>query len=193
MTCVELWQNTDTKLCVAFLSLNDDQTLRMGWWKGHKTYKGCHVFITGGSTGIGLSLALQFAKLGANISLVSRTQSKLDAAKKEIQIVTTEDVLPGKVLMLSADVSKNHEASVYLSFSMHHYAYLNLGWVIPQFEPKNTQYASWVTWYNYKAWALALLYQSCLPVWLAKILLLIKLYSFACLHLQAVEYASLSD
>ncbi|KAN0080352.1 hypothetical protein V8E55_009918 [Tylopilus felleus] len=47
--------------------------------------KGKHVYITGGSQGLGLALAKILAKRGANISIVARTQSKLDNALKELE------------------------------------------------------------------------------------------------------------
>ncbi|KAF8439756.1 hypothetical protein L210DRAFT_3401946 [Boletus edulis BED1] len=47
--------------------------------------KGKHVYITGGSQGLGLALAKILVKKGANISIVARTQSKLDDALKELE------------------------------------------------------------------------------------------------------------
>lgn len=40
-----------------------------------------HVFITGGSNGIGLALADRAAPEGARVSILSRSQAKLDEAK----------------------------------------------------------------------------------------------------------------
>ncbi|KAF9239154.1 hypothetical protein BU15DRAFT_46990 [Melanogaster broomeanus] len=51
--------------------------------------KGKHVYITGGSQGLGLALAKLLAKKGANISIVARTQSKLDDALKELEALRT--------------------------------------------------------------------------------------------------------
>lgn len=47
--------------------------------------EGKHVYITGGSQGLGLALAKDLAKRGASISIVARTQSKLEAALKELE------------------------------------------------------------------------------------------------------------
>ncbi|KAL4072381.1 hypothetical protein V8B97DRAFT_1870391 [Scleroderma yunnanense] len=47
--------------------------------------RGKHIYITGGSQGLGLALAKDLAKKGASISIVARTQSKLDAALKELE------------------------------------------------------------------------------------------------------------
>jgi NAD(P)-dependent dehydrogenase (short-subunit alcohol dehydrogenase family) len=45
-----------------------------------KSYVGKTVYITGGSSGIGLAAAKQFAGTGANVAVFSRSQAKLDAA-----------------------------------------------------------------------------------------------------------------
>ncbi len=50
-----------------------------------KPYQGKTVFITGGSSGIGLAAAKQFAGAGANVAIISRDQKKLDAALPAIQ------------------------------------------------------------------------------------------------------------
>ena len=47
--------------------------------------QGSHVIITGGSEGIGLSLAQEMALRGATVSLLSRTQAKLDAAAEQLR------------------------------------------------------------------------------------------------------------
>lgn len=44
-----------------------------------------HVFITGGSEGLGLELARQLLVKGASVSIVSRTQAKLDAAARDLR------------------------------------------------------------------------------------------------------------
>lgn len=43
------------------------------------------IFITGGGTGLGKSMALRFAELGANIAICGRREDVLLAAKKEIE------------------------------------------------------------------------------------------------------------
>jgi 3-dehydrosphinganine reductase len=50
-----------------------------------KSYSGKTVYITGGSSGIGLAAAKQFAGAGANVAIFSRDQKKLDAAQPLIQ------------------------------------------------------------------------------------------------------------
>jgi 3-dehydrosphinganine reductase len=57
------------------------------------------VFITGGSSGIGLALAQQVASEGARVSILARNPEKLDEAKHAIQLATGIDVA-----VFSADV-----------------------------------------------------------------------------------------
>ncbi|KAF9674630.1 hypothetical protein SADUNF_Sadunf10G0146900 [Salix dunnii] len=51
-----------------------------------------HVFITGGSSGIGLALAHQAASEGAHVSILSRSIDKLEEAKNAIKLSTGIDV-----------------------------------------------------------------------------------------------------
>ncbi|XP_056175287.1 3-dehydrosphinganine reductase TSC10A-like isoform X2 [Syzygium oleosum] len=51
-----------------------------------------HVFITGGSSGIGLAIAHHAAAEGARVSILARSQSKLEEAKQAIQLATGIDV-----------------------------------------------------------------------------------------------------
>lgn len=53
---------------------------------------GRHVFITGGSSGIGLALAHRAASEGARVSILARSQSKLEEARRSIQLSTGVDV-----------------------------------------------------------------------------------------------------
>lgn len=61
--------------------------------------KNRHVFITGGSSGIGLALAHQAALVGANVSILARDPNKLQEAKDSIKLSTGRDVA-----VFSADV-----------------------------------------------------------------------------------------
>ncbi|KAK9683775.1 hypothetical protein RND81_10G163700 [Saponaria officinalis] len=65
--------------------------------------KNRHALITGGSSGIGLSLAHHFAAEGARVTILARDQSKLDDAKQAIKLSSGVDVTT-----LSADV-RNYE------------------------------------------------------------------------------------
>ena len=65
---------------------------------------GKSVYITGGSTGIGLSVAKEYAKLGANICIFARTESKLIKAVKEIKECTINE--EQQIIFVSMDVTK---------------------------------------------------------------------------------------
>ncbi|XP_050373974.1 3-dehydrosphinganine reductase TSC10A-like [Argentina anserina] len=66
--------------------------------------KNRHVFITGGSSGIGLALAHQAASEGARVSILARSLNKLEEAKNYIQLSTGIDVA-----VFAADV-RDYEA-----------------------------------------------------------------------------------
>jgi NAD(P)-dependent dehydrogenase (short-subunit alcohol dehydrogenase family) len=53
---------------------------------------GKRVLITGGSQGIGLAVAKGFAAEGANLHLVSRSKSKLEAAKQQVSAIASVDI-----------------------------------------------------------------------------------------------------
>lgn len=61
--------------------------------------KGRHVFITGGSSGIGLALALRAAAEGARVSILARSAARLNEARDAIRLATGVDVA-----IFSADV-----------------------------------------------------------------------------------------
>ena len=48
-------------------------------------FSGKHAFITGGSSGIGLALAVLLAKQGANITILARREDQLQKAAAEIR------------------------------------------------------------------------------------------------------------
>jgi NAD(P)-dependent dehydrogenase (short-subunit alcohol dehydrogenase family) len=61
-------------------------------------YHGKTVFVAGGTSGINLGIALAFARAGARLAVLSRTQAKVDAA---VESLTNE---AGKALGFAADV-----------------------------------------------------------------------------------------
>lgn len=66
-------------------------------------FEGSSVVIAGGSSGIGLATARLLAARGANIGIIGRSQSKLDAAKLQIEAAR---VSPAQsVVAVSADLS----------------------------------------------------------------------------------------
>ncbi|XP_062986349.1 3-ketodihydrosphingosine reductase [Elgaria multicarinata webbii] len=66
---------------------------------------GAHVVVTGGSSGIGKSIAIECFKQGAFITLIARNENRLTEAKKEIEkfSVNSKQV----VQSISVDVSKD--------------------------------------------------------------------------------------
>ncbi|MHB8819773.1 MAG: SDR family oxidoreductase, partial [Bellilinea sp.] len=69
-------------------------------------YQKKHVLITGGSSGIGLAVAKGAARLGANISIISRRLDVLEQAQLEILEQRSEETF---VNIISADVSNEEE------------------------------------------------------------------------------------
>ena len=69
------------------------------------TYKDKVIFITGGSTGIGLGLAKQLAREGAKLGLFARSEPKLLAAK---QVILSET--PNAVVHLAPVDATNYDA-----------------------------------------------------------------------------------
>lgn len=68
-------------------------------------YKGKHVLCTGGSSGIGFELAKEYIRRGANVTIVARNVSKLEAAVKDLQSLCTST--NQKVNMVSVDTSSS--------------------------------------------------------------------------------------
>jgi NAD(P)-dependent dehydrogenase (short-subunit alcohol dehydrogenase family) len=65
------------------------------------TLNGRAAVITGGSKGLGLAMATEFAASGADVAILARNPDALGEAKKSIQATAT-----GKVVAISCDVSK---------------------------------------------------------------------------------------
>ena len=49
-------------------------------------YKNKHVYITGGSSGIGLDLARRLFSYGANLIIIARNSAKLEDARRDIEL-----------------------------------------------------------------------------------------------------------
>ena len=62
-----------------------------------------HAMITGGSSGIGKATAKLLAKAGANLTIIARTQTKLEIAKAEIETCRVDS--NQQLIALSADVA----------------------------------------------------------------------------------------
>ncbi|XP_072297633.1 3-dehydrosphinganine reductase [Eucyclogobius newberryi] len=67
---------------------------------------GAHVVVTGGSSGIGKSIAIECYRQGAFITLVARDEAKLLQAKKEVEKCAIND--KQVVLCISVDVSSDY-------------------------------------------------------------------------------------
>lgn len=73
-----------------------------------RSIRGRHVVITGGSTGIGLWMAIQCVKLGAHVTIISRNVTKLESAIKLIKLFRMND--KQSIEFRSIDLSKSYEA-----------------------------------------------------------------------------------
>jgi len=69
-----------------------------------KDVKGKHVLITGGSAGLGKSIAVKFAQMGAHVTILARNQSKLDDTMKAMEKVKVAS--SQLFLSISCDVTK---------------------------------------------------------------------------------------
>lgn len=79
--------------------------------KSKINFKDKHVLITGGSTGIGQAVAQILANQGAHVSLVARSQAKLDAAKSQIAAAAGGDSA-SRIHTFSADVTNAKDVSM---------------------------------------------------------------------------------
>ncbi|KAI8341523.1 hypothetical protein BC941DRAFT_493301 [Chlamydoabsidia padenii] len=70
---------------------------------------GKHCFITGGSSGLGKSLAIELAKVGADITIVARKKEELDNAVLEIKKYRHSETQ--KVIAISADVTSKEDVA----------------------------------------------------------------------------------
>lgn len=71
-------------------------------------YKGKHVLITGGSSGIGLALALEYSMKGAHVTIVARDKIKLKLAADNIRKVA-KDKDSQYISALSIDTSRSYD------------------------------------------------------------------------------------
>jgi short-subunit dehydrogenase len=80
------------------------------------------VLITGASRGIGAQIALQYARAGASLSLVARTQSSLDASKDTI----LRELPSAQVLTFPADVRDVKRAEEVVAGTVAHFGRLDI-------------------------------------------------------------------
>ncbi|KAH8107853.1 oxidoreductase [Cristinia sonorae] len=74
--------------------------------------RGKHCYVTGGTAGLGLALAIKLTKSGANVSIVARNQERLDKALKELEAVRQSPDQILKVYSYSVHTSAAAEASL---------------------------------------------------------------------------------
>lgn len=78
-----------------------------------------HIIITGGSSGIGQAMAIEFARQGKNISIVARGKPRLSQAQREIEKASYQG--KGKVLALCADLRQQEEAEQAIQSAIGHF------------------------------------------------------------------------
>ncbi|MCC5644401.1 SDR family oxidoreductase [Nostoc sp. CHAB 5824] len=66
-----------------------------------------HAIITGGSSGIGKAIAKLLVESGSSISIIARTQTKLNSTKAELETFKTHR--NQQILVISADVSQREQ------------------------------------------------------------------------------------
>ncbi|OKH52815.1 short-chain dehydrogenase [Calothrix sp. HK-06] len=76
-----------------------------------------HAIITGGSSGIGKATAKLLASLGANISIIARTQTVLEAAKVEIETLCSH--AEQRIIAIPADVADQTQAEQAINAAIH--------------------------------------------------------------------------
>jgi NAD(P)-dependent dehydrogenase (short-subunit alcohol dehydrogenase family) len=78
------------------------------------------VFVTGGSRGLGLLLALEFASRGAKIAISARDRSELDRAETQLLAITDQ------VLALEADMTMREEVETAVQKIEQHFGSLDV-------------------------------------------------------------------
>ena len=78
------------------------------------------IIVTGGGSGLGKSMGLQFSELGANLVITSRRQDVLDQTADEISSATG-----GKVLPISTDVREPEQVKAMVSETVKKFGEIN--------------------------------------------------------------------
>lgn len=81
----------------------------MTWLRSGVKLSGKHVIITGGSEGLGYCLACALYKKGCRVTILARTQSKLDQALVNLQELNL--AAGGQAQALPADVTDIEQVS----------------------------------------------------------------------------------
>ncbi|XP_063983057.1 3-ketodihydrosphingosine reductase [Diachasmimorpha longicaudata] len=78
------------------------------WRRQLRSVEGKHVVITGGSSGIGRSIALLAAKHGAHVTLIARNTKKLEATRNElVEVSKNREIQKHEILSLDITVGYN--------------------------------------------------------------------------------------
>lgn len=103
-------------------------------------YQGKNVIITGGGSGLGKQMALNYSKLGANVTIIGRNEEKLLNAKQEIENDTKNEIFTQ-----SMDVRDYKQLANYID---------NLGHNLPDVVINNAagNFISPTTNLSYNAW-----------------------------------------
>lgn len=78
------------------------------------------VLITGASTGIGRALAFSFARRGARVALVARSEDRLDAVRREIEPYSAD------VLVVPADLTDEAQLQSVVERTVAHFARIDV-------------------------------------------------------------------
>lgn len=97
----------ETGLIVAFLVIVHIAIYRWLSKKPLRSIRDRHVVITGGSSGIGFSIAIKCVKLGAHVTIIARNVEKLKSASEEIKLHRISD--KQLIQYRSIDLSKNYD------------------------------------------------------------------------------------
>lgn len=96
-----------TSLAIGFLAIIP---LAISLWMKKSFFwsiKGRHVVITGGSSDIGLWIAIRCVKLGAHVTLLGRNVKKLETAEEKIKLFRIND--KQMIQSRTIDLSKNYD------------------------------------------------------------------------------------
>lgn len=99
----------ETSIAVAFLTIIP---VAISLWlkklSSFRTIRNKHVVITGGSSGIGFSIAKRCVNLGANVTIISRSEKKLESA---FDVMKSHRINDQQMIQFrSIDLSKSDEA-----------------------------------------------------------------------------------
>jgi NAD(P)-dependent dehydrogenase (short-subunit alcohol dehydrogenase family) len=87
-----------------------------------QTFAGKVVLITGASRGIGAEISLQYARAGAKLALVARSQAALDASRDAI----LRECPSAQVLVFPADVRDVSRAQEVVTATISHFGRLDV-------------------------------------------------------------------